>query len=153
MSDTTVGVLCYSVKSCYSVGFFETLLYFRGMYITLVWISKPFVSYLAKEAMSLLILIFVYCMCIFFSAVAVLTHLFVVCQNFFFLMSLSQGHVACWNFTLILMNDRDHFYDLWITEFNSHFSFSVMKENLVCLMQFFLNFFHSCSWFPCNCFV
>ena len=28
-----------------------------------------------------------------------------------------------------------------------------MKESLVCLMQFFLNFFHGCSWSPCNFFV
>ena len=78
---------CLVWKCKVLLGFFEALFYVRGTYITLVWISKPFVSYLAKEAMSLLILFFVYySMCIFFIAVAVLAHLFVVCQNFIFLM-------------------------------------------------------------------
>ena len=73
MSIKNVRCNCWCLvwKCKVLLGFFEALFYGRGTYITLVWISKPFVSYLAKEAMSLLILIFVYCMCIFFSAVAV----------------------------------------------------------------------------------
>ena len=36
----------------------------------------------------------------FVVAVAVSTHLFVVCRHFCCLMSLFQDHLACWNFTL-----------------------------------------------------
>ena len=49
----------------------------------------------------MLLLVFYYCICAFPVAVAVSSHLCVVCsRHCCSLMLLFQGHVACWNFTL-----------------------------------------------------
>ena len=49
----------------------------------------------------MLLLVFYYCICAFPVAVAVSSHLCVVCsRHCCSLMLLFQGHFACWNFTL-----------------------------------------------------
>ena len=58
-------------------------------------------TFMNTEEVTMSLLVFYYCTCIFFCRCRSFNLSYcVVCRHFCCLMSLFQGHSACWNFTL-----------------------------------------------------
>ena len=89
--DLMEGFLCYEFEGLIHGGAY----FWNFMVCPQSEFQKPVVSYIEEEAMQLSVFIIVFGL--FSVAVAVLTHLCVICHHFCCHMSLFQGHVACWN--------------------------------------------------------